>query len=222
MERYLTSFLDTKSIYAYFAHLAKLKKAGNVVQDFLSRVQRHTGRRPRWLVSDNADEYMKDMVGDALADMGITDIPAIPYSSEDNGIAERFNHTIMNEVRTALIVANMSWEYWIWALHDVVEKYNQLPHSVTGCSSHEAWPGDHKPDLQHLYIFGKVAFTPVMNKATRAGKQNDRGRIVRYLARYSDTRIITKTTDGTVKRYRGSDFNPYFTSRDPVVAMRNT
>lgn len=41
-----------------------------------------------------------------------------------------------------------------------------------------------------------------MNKATRANKHNDRGRLVRYLGR-DETRVITEATDGAMRRYRG-------------------
>lgn len=118
-----------------------------MLQEFFTKVQRATRRKPRWLISG---EYMAEVVQSALADMEIASIPVIPYKSEENGIAKRFNRTIMNAVRTALLPANMPWEYWTWALQDAVDKYNQLPHASTGCSPHEACFSDKKPDLRHL------------------------------------------------------------------------
>lgn len=58
-----------------------------------------------------------------------------------------------------------------------------------------------------------------MHKTLRENKHNDRGKLVRYLGRESDTRVITETTDGTIGRYRGTDFHPYFAKTDPVAAV---
>lgn len=69
---------------------------------FLSHIQKATVQAPRWLVTDNAGEYMSDIVSGTLADLNIEHISAIPYKSEENGIAERFNRTAMNAVRAAL------------------------------------------------------------------------------------------------------------------------
>lgn len=194
----LSLFIDTARRYAYVAQIDKRNKARPMIQEFLSRVQGATGHKPRWLVSDNAGEYMAEVVKNALADMDITHIPAIPYNSEENGIAERLKCTVMNEVRTALLTTNMSWKYWTWALQDAVDKYNQLPKEATGCSPHETWFRDKKPDLRHLYIFGQLGFALVKSKATRLNKHNDRGRLVRYLGRDSETRVITEATDGAI------------------------
>lgn len=220
VERYFISMIDTQSRYAYVANLTKRSQTGKLLQDFLARMARTTGQPQRWLVSDNAGEYMAEVIGSALVDLDIIHVPAIPYSSEENGIAERFNRTIMNAVRTAFLAANMSWEYCPWALQDAVDKYNQLTHRGTGRSPHELWFREKKPDLQHLYIFGQIGFCPIMHKTQRANKHNGRGSLVRYLGRDSATRIITEATDGTIIRCRGADVHPYFSTRDPVLAMR--
>lgn len=164
---------------------------------------------------------MADVVSGALADMDIEHIPAITYSSEENGITERFNRTVMNAVRTALMAANISWEYWTWALQDAVDKYNHIPHRNTGCTPQEACFREKAPDLRNLYIFGQVGFAPIMNKAAQADKHKDRGKLVDYLGRDCKAKVITETTHGTINRYRGSDFHAYFSYRDPVVAMKS-
>lgn len=53
---------------------------------------------------------------------------------------------------------------------------------------------------------------PIINKLVRANKQNEFVRIVRYLGRDNETRIITETTDGTIRRCRGSDLPVFFMS----------
>lgn len=122
IESYFISFIDGHNRYAYVANIAKHSHARQVIQDFLSRIQRTTGRKQRWLVSDNAGEYMAEVFSTALVDLGIVHIQAILTNYEENGIAERFNRTIINAVRTALITAKVPWDYWHWELQDAIDK----------------------------------------------------------------------------------------------------
>lgn len=69
------------------------------------------GTKPEWLISDNAWEYMLFIAVNILGDKEITHVPIVPHNSEENGIAERFNGTIMNTVRAALHTTKISWEF---------------------------------------------------------------------------------------------------------------
>lgn len=46
-----------------------------------------------------------------LVDMNLEPIPSIPYNSEENGIAERFNFTEMNTAMAALAATGMNFQY---------------------------------------------------------------------------------------------------------------
>lgn len=58
---------------------------------------------------------------------------------------------------------------------DVVDKYNQLPHSCTGRTPHEMWLDNPAPDLSNLFIFGQLGYVPIMSKPEMAMKHRDRG-----------------------------------------------
>lgn len=180
------------------------------------------GEPPRWMIRDNTGEYTSEVVSQMLSDMNIRHIPDIPYNSEENWIADRFNKTFMNAVRAALISSNMSWKYWTWALLDVVDKYNQLPHSSTRQTPHELWFDSPAPNLSNLFIFGQLGYVPVMNKTVRNMKFRDRGRLVWSLGRDNTRRIIVEITDDSILRHRGTDFHPYFTARDLTKTFQGT
>lgn len=99
-----------------------------------------------------------------LGNMDIQHMPIIPHNPEENGLAERFNLTIMNSVRTALETAEMSWQYWTWALQDATDKYNHFPHRTTNATPQQAWFDTDELHLRNLFIFGQIGFMPVMDK----------------------------------------------------------
>lgn len=57
------------------------------MKSFLAQITNATGKAPRWFITDNAVEYMSDIVRKMVSNMGIEHIPAIQYKSEENGIA---------------------------------------------------------------------------------------------------------------------------------------
>lgn len=219
VKRYFITFVDAYSRYAYVQPIGKRAEAAQLIQEFLTRMQKSLGHTPCWLVSDNAGEYMSSVVADILADMDVEHLPVIAYNSEENGVAERINRTLMNAVRAALTTAGMKWEYWTWALNDAVDKYNQLPHRTTDTTPHQLWFNQNAPDLSNLRIFGQLGYVPVMSKTVRATKHKNRGQLVRYLSRDSPSHIIAETTDGAIRRYRARDFHAYHVASDPTAAF---
>lgn len=89
----------------------------------MTKIQDATEQQPRWLIKANSEEYTTDIVQKILSDMGIQHIPVIPDNSKENVLAERFNRTVTNAVRAALVTAIMSWENCQCSLHG----HSQMP-----------------------------------------------------------------------------------------------
>lgn len=109
--KYFISFLDTATRYVYVAPITSQAEASAMVYEFMELIPQDLGMAPRWFVTDNAIEYTAEVVYRISADMGTQHIPSISYHSEENGLAEMFNRTIMNAVRAALITSDLSWYY---------------------------------------------------------------------------------------------------------------
>lgn len=131
-QRYFISFIELTTRYAYTQPIQSRAEAPKIISKFLDTMQDQCQRKPRWLITDNAGEYTSTKIAEILKERNIQHLPTVPQNSEENGVAERFNLTIMNAVRAALTTTHMTWDYWTWALADATEKYNQLPHASTG------------------------------------------------------------------------------------------
>ena len=82
----------------------------------------------------------------------------MPYSSHQNGVAERQFRIIFNRVRAVLIDAGLEQDFWGKALNYIVYTRNRLPSIILdGKIPYEAWIGK-KPDLSHLKPFGCVCW----------------------------------------------------------------
>lgn len=148
-----------------------------MIEDFLDKIQ-DTYRQPLdWHISGNAGEYLSKIVEQMLGYIYVKVVPIVPHNSEENGLVERFNGTIMNAVRVALRTANISWEYWTWALEDATDKYNQLAHKGTGASLHQKWFNEESLNLRNLFIFGQLGYLPIMNKQVNQAKHRHQGKL---------------------------------------------
>lgn len=81
-----------------------------------------------------------------------------PYTSPQNGKAERIIHTTNNVIRTLLLHASMPPSYCVDALHTTTHVNNILPTKVLQSHTpHFALHGVH-PTYTHLRIFGYACY----------------------------------------------------------------
>jgi hypothetical protein len=79
-----------------------------------------------------------------------------PYTSPQNGKAERTLHNINNMIRSLLFQASMQTHYWVEGIHRATYLLNHLPCKVINVSClYVALYGD-APSYEHLCVFGCV------------------------------------------------------------------
>lgn len=71
-----------------------------------------TGKKIKVLRCDNGREYLNKNIFEFTRNKGIKVDPCPAYVHELNGVAERFNRTIMNISRCLLNEANVHKRYW--------------------------------------------------------------------------------------------------------------
>src|SRR5271154_4543038 len=117
------------------------------------------------------------------------------------------NRTLMDMVRTMMITAsNLPGPFWGEALHTAAKIRNRLPTSSLegNISPHEAWFRT-PPSLQHLRVFGCLAFYKVKHPKT---KVLSRGRRCCFLGYDGNTqyRVFDPATGKVLSNIRNIDF----------------
>jgi transposase InsO family protein len=80
-------------------------------KDYVNLVENQTGSKVKGLRSDNGGEYMSKDFDQFCNDRGIQREPTIPYSPQQNGVAERMNRTLMETARSMLYHADKSLSF---------------------------------------------------------------------------------------------------------------
>ncbi|GBN67200.1 Retrovirus-related Pol polyprotein from transposon TNT 1-94 [Araneus ventricosus] len=110
--------------------------------------------------------WFKNFFETFLRDLGIKIEKTSFYTPELNGIAERFNRSSMEAVRTMLQDSGLQPRFWAEALHAYVHTKNRCSHKLTeGKTPMEIWSG-HKPSIRHCRTFGSLAYVyvPTVNR----------------------------------------------------------
>src|SRR6202166_5390975 len=96
---------------------------------------------------DNRKELVNDEVKKFCAEEEITIETSAPYSPSQNGVAERFNRTLIELIRAMLIAKGLPSFLWDEAVSHAAYIQNQSPiQALNGKTPYEAWSGK-KPDV---------------------------------------------------------------------------
>jgi transposase InsO family protein len=128
--RYLQIVIDEKSQYAAGLLLARKSEAPTRLAALLNARAVTTGHPVKTVLSDNAKELTCKTLQDFYMKKGITPLTTTPYSSSQNGRAERALRTIQNAVSSALSQSKLPTSYWDYAALDAITKGNSQPSST--------------------------------------------------------------------------------------------
>ncbi|GAX86398.1 hypothetical protein CEUSTIGMA_g13809.t1 [Chlamydomonas eustigma] len=139
------------------------KEASEVVPKIIELqkfMERQSGNPTKVIRSDRGREFLNSSLGQYCKEAGIKQEVSVAHSQEQNGIAKRFNRTVMEKVRTQLASSGMDNRWWGECLYYSVEQLNNLPSSIhEGClTPHQAFYGHAPPDISRFRPFGAVAY----------------------------------------------------------------
>ncbi|KAK4702059.1 putative transposase, partial [Phenoliferia sp. Uapishka_3] len=166
-KRYWISFIDNASRRPFVFFLAKKSDAAQACKDSKALVEKQTGRKIKAWRTDQGGEYMDHVVNRWMKDEGMIHETTNPDSSAQNGIAERFNHTMDERIITLLDQAGLPKSFWAEAGALIVKILALSPHAAIGKGlPAKLWPRDTIPDIHRLQPFGCAGY-PFITKNHR-------------------------------------------------------
>ncbi|KAG6457289.1 hypothetical protein O3G_MSEX010208 [Manduca sexta] len=162
--KYLLTFIDdfTRMTFGYF--IKSKDEVLSVFKVFKRLVENETNLKIKMLRTDNGREYVNKQFQSFLQEHGIKHQTTIPYSPQQNGVAERANRTIMEAGRCMLQEAGLDRRFWAEALNTAIYIKNKSPSkAVRGMTPEEKWSGN-KVNLSNLKVFGCVAYALTPNE----------------------------------------------------------
>ena len=201
--RYFISFVDGHSRMIDVYLIARKDEAFDKFKQYKARVEKELGRKIVNLRTDNGGEYRNKEFQSYCKESGIRMEFTVPYTSPQNGVAERTNRTLMNMARTMLIGSSMEKQYWGEAVVTSAFIKNRLASRVLQWKSpFELWYG-RAPNMENLKVFGSIAYARIPSENRR--KLDERSK-----------KVIMLGYDLTAKNYRLKDYeqNEIIRSRD--------
>ena len=154
----MLTVLDDYTSHAWFFSLKKKSDVINHAQQFIAYAKnQHNVLISTWQF-DGRTEFINDAFKNMLADNGILSETSVPYMHQQNGHAERLNHTIMDKAQAMCFCACLMDTMWEYSWNHSIHVYNcTLIKHLNWQTPFKALKAE-KPDVSHLQVFGCGAY----------------------------------------------------------------
>ena len=172
--KYFLLLVDDRSRYMWVAMLPSKDRAGEAIKEIKAQAEGESGRKLGTLCTDRGGEFTSHEFAEYCAGEGIHRQRTALYSSQQNGVVEQRNGTVVAAARSMLKAKGLPGCLWGEAVATAVYLLNRCPtKNVEGMTHFEAWHGK-KPAVHHLKVFGCIAH--IRNSSPHLKKVEDRSR----------------------------------------------
>ena len=123
--KYFATFIDDKSRYMCVYFLKSKDEVFDAFKTYKSFVENQTDFKIKCLRTDNGKEFVNKSFNEFLSSNGIKRQLTVPYTPQQNGIAERANRTLVELSRCMLLKAHLDDKYWAEAVSTSVYLRNR-------------------------------------------------------------------------------------------------
>jgi len=110
------------------------------------------------LQSNGGDEFLSNQFKTLLESNGITHRISCPYTTQQNGLAERKHCHVVEMGLAMLAQSGLSKEFWVESFHTVIFLINRLPTPLVQNGSPFSILFKQPPDYANLRIFGGACY----------------------------------------------------------------
>jgi len=200
---YFVTFIDDFTRYSVVYPMAHKSEVPERFEEFLRLVRKFgdvVGRKFKIqrLISDGGGEYTSERMDELTRRWHIDHRITPPHTPEMNGVAERFNQTVVRVANRMLTGACLAAPFWALAIQYATDVINVLPSSRRGdrCS-HELLFGN-VPRLNMFRVFGADCYVHKHDR-NKFGDAARKGLFVglspskeRWLVFHPDLRTVTE------------------------------
>jgi hypothetical protein len=166
--KYFLTFIDdfSRHPWVYF-----LKLKSEVFDNFLAckaLVENQSGHQIQRLRIDNGAEYVNNNFTNYCTKQGIQMQHIVPYTPQQNGVAERKSCTLKEMANCMIQSKGLSLKYWAEAINCVNYIVNRTPtKALKNITPEEAWTKI-KLDVSHFCVFGSIAWAHILDEKRKA------------------------------------------------------
>lgn len=159
--KYFLTFTDDFSRKVFVYPIKNKSETLDKFKDFRNLVEKQTGKSIKILRSDNGTEYINQDFDKYMKASGIRHQTTNPYTSEQNGLAERMNRTLIERAKCLLLNSRLRKDFWAEAVCTAAYIINRSPtRALDYRTPEELWSGK-KPNLEHMRVFGCPAMVHI-------------------------------------------------------------
>ncbi|GFS59971.1 retrovirus-related Pol polyprotein from transposon TNT 1-94 [Trichonephila clavipes] len=154
--KYFLSIIDD---YSRKVTVFPIRNKSDVFHTFIrfqKRAERFLSRKVIAVRTDGGLEFCNKDMDNFLTELGIKHEVTNSYTPEMNGVAERFNLTALDGIKTLLKSSEVPHKFWGEALLCFTYAWNRICHKDSNKTSFEKYSG-RKPSVLHLKPFGCLA-----------------------------------------------------------------
>ncbi|KAL0849649.1 hypothetical protein ABMA28_013903 [Loxostege sticticalis] len=165
--RYFVTFIDdfTRKVFVYL--LTNKSDVFNKFKEFKAYAENQLSTTIKILRTDNGREYLSNDFQTFLKKSGIIHQTSVPYTPQQNGLAERMNRTLLERARCMIINASLQKQFWGEAVTTAAYITNRCPtRSLAYSTPEEMWTGK-ALNISHMRIFGSEAMVHIPKEKTK-------------------------------------------------------
>jgi len=158
---YLGSLVDDFTRFKAVVPLTTKGQVKEAIIEVVNLSENQTGDRIKVIRTDGGLEFTGGAWPAWVKDKGVEHQRTTRYTPQQNGVAERYNRTVIERVLALLADSGLPPKYWAEAAVTISYLGNRVPHRGRDETPYEAFYGT-KPDVSHLRVFGCKAwvYTP--------------------------------------------------------------
>ncbi|KRT85004.1 hypothetical protein AMK59_208, partial [Oryctes borbonicus] len=160
-QKYFVSFIDDFSRIAVVYRIKNKSEVFDRFIQYINLMQSQTGKRVKEIRCDNGREYINKDFYEFMKQQGIYLRSCPPYPHQLNGVAERYNRTIMNRSRCLLVEAKIHKKCWPVCIYTAAYLENRLLANTKIKKSLYEIFFKKSPNISNLHLYGSTAFVKV-------------------------------------------------------------